>query len=225
MSPKRRTNRPLSQNKDRVALLRTESLEPRLCLTAMLAFESGQLLVAGQPDGPLDIGVNEANQLEITDNGELLASLSGVNTLRVEIDESTGVSDDVVSIQLTGAEFETVIVKLGGGDNSLSFEGGAAGYFEYWGGDGNDNVVLQSQTSVDEGLIELGSGHDTAQLHGEVRGDIEIHGDAGDDSVLVGTTANVNGTLTIVLGSGENALTVLGDVGSLLVSSENEGEP
>ena len=76
----------LRRKKARV--LRAETLESKVCLTATVAFADGNLLVSGEADGPIEISANEANQLQVSDNGEVIGIFPSVNDLTVDPDGS-----------------------------------------------------------------------------------------------------------------------------------------
>lgn len=202
----------------RAAPLLVEALEEKVCLTATVAITDGTLLVSGEADGPIEISMNESQQMQVTDNGIVLDSFSDVVHLGIELD-SGETSDAEVVLDIATNNVIDVNISLGNGTNSFTLVSGQVdGNLTYWGleSTGSDTVIFQAASNVIGNVVlELGDGGDTVELHGEIGGDTEVHGDDGDDTATVGVTGDLGGTLLLAMGEGTNSFTSNSEIGQV----------
>lgn len=195
-----------------------EPLESRRCLTVSVQVVDGDLIVSGQADGPVEITAVDAETFEVTDNGAVVDSPSGVSDdIRIELD-ADGAAENEVTLDLAGQAVDRVIVDLGDGDNSFSLQGGTVdGSLTYRGGDDNDTVEIAADAVVERSVYaDLGNGDNSLLLAGLVERNLSVRSGDGDDQVQIAQDARVDRTVNAFLGDGDNQLVHAGQIGRSL---------
>lgn len=204
-----------------------ESLENKRCLavTAMVT-AGGDLRVEGAADGAVEIVAVGAGAYRVTDNGVVIADsdvLTGVtDDIRIALDDAAAGASNSVTLDLTAEteSIDAVYAKLGNGDNTFHFTGGAVNSLTYRGGEGDDAVTLGG--SIDAyAQVKLGDGDNSLTVSGDV-GRLAVNGGEGADAVTLADGAVVDRNVKLALGGGDNTTTIAGDVdGSVSVEGRD----
>ncbi|MDA8745806.1 hypothetical protein N9N28_14330 [Rubripirellula amarantea] len=200
-----------------------EGLETRRVLAAAISVVEGSLLIEGDAEGEISIVDMGDGTLEVTEagageNGEdLVEIVRGVTDDIVITLDSDGIdADDVVSIDLSANSVvvDTIFAALGGGDNSLSVEGGTiSGSLVVRAGSGSDSVAIVEATTIQENVeLSLGDGNNAISIDGSVGNNLAIRNGDGDDTVSLGETSQIDGGAIIGLGNGENSAEISGQI-------------
>ncbi|TWT55210.1 hypothetical protein Pla22_28650 [Rubripirellula amarantea] len=200
-----------------------EGLETRRVLAAAISVVEGSLLIEGDAEGEISIVDKGDGTLEVTEagageNGEdLVEIVRGVTDDIVITLDSDGIdADDVVSIDLSANSVvvDTIFAALGGGDNSLSVEGGTiSGSLVVRAGSGSDSVAIVEATTIQENVeLSLGDGNNSISIDGSVGNNLAIRNGDGDDTVSLGETSQIDGGAIIGLGNGENSAEISGQI-------------
>ena len=212
--------------------LRLELLEPRRCLTVAVEVTAGDLLIHGEPDGPVVVTADEDGAFQVTDNGVSIQAVredgsssdtfTGADDIRIELDGDNAGTNDQVTLDLNAQSVDRVMVNLGSGDNRFSVEDGTIERgLKYRGQDGDDELVITDDVIVDGNVsARMGDGNNTVVMDGSVKRHLMVKLGDGDDLVRLGETANVDRSVFIGMGDGDNQFSHAGQIsGSLRVHS------
>ena len=205
--------------------MKREALESRICLAASAVVDEGDLVISGDAEGDIEIVAVGAGLFEVSEGGVIIADsseLQGVtDDIRISLEETTSGTNDYVSLDLGDETVDRVYADLGGGDNSLLVTGGSATRFVYRGGDGVDNV--QIDTTVDtKAWLRLGDGDNSLTVHGDV-GALYARAGDGTDTVVFSETST-SGRASVRLGDGNNQLTHSGTMDGRLNVRAGDGD-
>ena len=181
--------------------------------TATVEISDGTLLVVGIAAGAIDITVNDNDQIQVTDNGELLGTFDGVVDLEIELDqEPTGERPD------------------GGPPGGDAPDGGPPEGDPPAGdpptGDPPDRDGVDLAGPIDDFVtiavgdyelgsveVDLGGGNNSLVLaSGEIDGTLLYFGLEGNDSVVFKSDSTVEGDVILELGAGDDIVEIFGEI-------------
>jgi uncharacterized protein YcfJ len=90
---------------------------------------------------------------------------------------------------------DSIFAALGGGDNSISLDGGTiSGSLVVDATDGNDTVYVDADATVGQNArLSLGDGDNTIAIDGDIGNNVAIINGDGDDTVAFGEESVVSG--------------------------------
>jgi hypothetical protein len=207
-----------------------EKLESReyLSVTATVTTD-GDLVVEGQAVGPVEIRAIEQDKFVVTDNGDVVATLEGVNDdIHIRLDTVDTVANTVIvdlTEVLTGQAVDRVFVELGNGDNTFELRGGTVrGMLRYLGGAGVDKLTIADTTIEGPVVAQLRSGNDSIVIAGQLQRQLLVFAGSGDDVVEMTEDCGVEGNVYLELGDGQNRATVAGEIGGHLFCYGGAGD-
>ena len=205
--------------------MKSEILESRICLAASAVVNDGDLVITGDTEGDIEIIAVGDGLFEVYEDGVLVADSTQLqdvtDDIRISLEATTEDADDNVTIDLGNEAVDRVYADLGDGDNSLVLIGGSAVSLVYRGGDGVDDIQLD--TAIEEiAWFVLGDGANTLTVNGEV-GKLTARGGGDTDTVVFSETATVE-RASLRLGDGGNGVTLSGTVGGPFQILTGEGD-
>jgi hypothetical protein len=136
--------------------------------------------------------------------------------------------DHADTIRLTAeSSVRTVAVDLGHSRNSPNelFLNGTVRNLFVFAGHGVDSVVFSETANTHYSSLVLGDGNNSVVTNGTHNDNLYFRGFNGHDMFLIGATAEINGSVRVVLGAGMNQLQHDGFIdGNLLALSKNPND-
>jgi hypothetical protein len=136
--------------------------------------------------------------------------------------------DHADTIRLTAeSSVRTVAVDLGHSRNSPNelFLNGTVRNLFVFAGHGVDSVVFSATANTHYSSLVLGDGNNSVVTNGTHNDNLYFRGFNGHDMFLIGATAEINGSVRVVLGAGMNQLQHDGFIdGNLLALSKNPND-
>ena len=205
--------------------MKSEILESRICLSASAAVDNGDLVVTGNAEGDIAIIAVGDGLYEVYEAGVLVADSTQLqdvtDDIRVALEETPDGTNDKVSIELGDQTVDRIYADLGDGDNSLVLTGGSAASIVYRGGDGVDDIQLD--TAIDEiAWFVLGDGTNTLTVNGIV-GRLCARGGSDADTIVFSDTAAIE-RVSLQLRDGSNEVTHSGTVDGSFQVITGEGD-
>ena len=206
--------------------LKREALESRIYLAATAVVDDGDLVISGDAEGDIEIVAVGSGAYEVSEGGVVIADsteLQGItDDIRIVLEATTNSTDDDVLLDLGGEAVDRVYANLGGGNNTFGVTGGSAANILYRGGDGIDDVEIDS--TIDRfAWICLGEGDNGLTVNSDI-GRLFVRGGNDADNVALSELAIV-GSASIRLGEGSNQLIHEGAVeGRLKVRGGDGGD-
>ncbi len=204
-----------NQLRRRPALGLFEQLEDRRLLAVTATAVNGDLRIEGVADGPVAIVATGATTIQVSDNGNLIATLEGVNDdIFIKLDKSGETTNDDISLQLDGAAIDRVLINAGAGDNSVKLESGLiSGSLSVVAGEGDDTVTIDASAKVARSVYaKLGDGDNFLSVNGSIANSLFYEGGLDDDTLSMPAGSVVGGGVMAMLGDGNNQVSIEGAV-------------
>lgn len=191
-----------------------EFLESRVCMTVLPALMDGNLLIAGDAFGELEIAGRGAGSFDIIEGGQLVATVDSVTGgVLVQLEYFLKDVNDSVVINLEGQAVDFIHADLGGGQNNLELRTGEVPMGAvYRGGPDADNVVFGEDLHLGAAGIFLGDGANSVEFKADVDWLLTVVGGDDADDVLIAQQSHISGVALASLGNGSNALSHAGSV-------------
>ncbi|QDV25768.1 autotransporter outer membrane beta-barrel domain-containing protein [Aureliella helgolandensis] len=200
-----------------------EQLESRRVLAAAISVIDGSLFIEGDAVGEIAIVDLGDGTLQVTesgagaDGGDLVQVLVGVDDdIVINVDTSDTDANDIVSIDLSAntVAVDSIFAALGGGDNSISLDGGTiSGSLVVKAAEGNDSVYVAADATIEQNIeLSLGDGDNTIAVGGDIGNNVAIINGDGDDTVAFGEQSVVSGGVRIGLGEGQNSVEIAAEI-------------
>ena len=184
-----------------------QKLEDKVYLTVNATVtQTGSLSVRGFADGQVQINALGNQQFQITDNGALVANVSGVRqNIAVRVNPSP--LNDSLRINLFNETVDNVVVELSDGNNDFQINGNSPIMrVVYEGGSGQDTVAVNVDTTRISSMVgREGSNTFTAQNNSRR---FRYRGGPNADLVTLGSSVNPGAIQAefagIIMGNGIN---------------------
>lgn len=211
---------------NQVRKTRFESLENRRLLAVSASVTAGgDLVVQGDAEGAVQIVAVSPGAYQVTDNGNVVADVTGVtDDIRIALDKTAGAGNQVtVDLTNLGADaVDEVIASLGNGANTFTLMGGSANSLTYKGGRGTDDVTLDTPITESAG-VGLGGGDNSLTVNAEL-GRLSVKSGSGADVITLAATAPVANGVDAHLGEGDNSFSAAASIGGNLKIQTGDGD-